>query len=164
QTQVGGLTGFVDLDSQRAWTFELGTRGTLGIASWDVTLYRADIRGEMLQYSTVPGVIPAAPFNADRTRHQGIEAGLELRLAPFATLRQVYQLNDFAFRKDSVYGDNRLPVIPRHLYRADLRLGTDRFAITPNMEWVPTGAWADYVNSARAPGYTMFGLGAEANL
>ncbi|RJF86088.1 TonB-dependent receptor family protein [Sphingomonas cavernae] len=164
QTQVGGLTGFVDLDPQRAWTFELGTRGTVGIASWDVTLYRSDIKGELLQYSVVPGVIPASTFNADRTRHQGIEAGLDLRLAPFATLRQVYQLNDFAFRNDAVYRDNRLPVIPKHLYRADLRLGTDRFAITPNIEWAPTGAWADYVNSTRAPGYTMFGLGAEANI
>lgn len=164
QTQVGGLTGFVDLDPQRAWTIELGTRGQHGLAAWDVTLYRSDIRGEMLQYSVVPGVIPAATFNADRTRHQGIEAGLELRLAPFATLRQVYQLNDFAFRNDAVYGDNRLPVIPKHLYRADLRLGTERFAVTPNVEWVPTGGWADYVNATRAPGYTLFGLGAEANV
>lgn len=165
QTQVGGLTGFVDLDPQRAWTAEIGTRGRIGIAAWDVAIYRADIRGEMLQYTpnaTVLPPIPAATFNADRTRHQGIEAGLTLDLAAFARLRQVYQLNDFRFRDDPVYGDNRLPVIPRHLYRAELRLGTDRIAITPNIEWLPQGAWADYVNSSRAPGYTLFGLGAEA--
>ena len=167
QTQVGGLTGFVDVNPQRAWTMEAGTRGTIGIASWDVTFYRSDIRGEMLQYTpnaaAVPA-IPAATFNADRTRHQGIEAGLELRLAPFATLRQVYQLNDFKFRGDAVYGNNRLPVIAKQLYRADLRLGTDRVSITPNVEWMPTGAWADYNNTTRAPGYTLFGIGAEANI
>ncbi|AHE56628.1 TonB-dependent receptor family protein [Sphingomonas sanxanigenens] len=165
QTQVGGLTGFVDLDPQRAWTAEIGTRGRIGIAAWDVALYRADIRGEMLQYTpdaTMVPPIPAATFNAGRTRHQGVEAGLTLHLARFARLRQVYQLNDFRFRDDPVYGDNRLPVIPRHLYRAELRLGTERIALTPNVEWLPQGAWADYVNSSRTPGYTLIGLGAEA--
>lgn len=165
QTQVGGLTGFVDLDPQHAWTAEIGTRGRIGIATWDVALYRADIRGEMLQYTpdaTMVPPIPAATFNAGRTRHQGVEAGLTLDLARFARLRQVYQFNDFRFRDDPVYGDNRLPVIPRHVYRAELRLGTDRIALTPNVEWLPQGAWADYVNSSRAPGYALVGLGAEA--
>ena len=59
---------------------------------------------------------------------------------------------------------NRLPVIPKHLYRADLRLGTARFAVTPNIEWVPTGGWADYFNTRRAPGYTLLGAGAEAKV
>ena len=49
----------------------------MGIAAWDISVYRADIEGEMLQYSVVAGTIPAATFNADRTRHQGIESGLD---------------------------------------------------------------------------------------
>lgn len=165
QTLPSGLPGFVDLVPQRAWTVEVGTRGSLGIASWDVSLYRADIKGEMLQYSAATGSsIPASTFNADRTRHQGIEAGLELALAPWARLRQVYQYNDFRFRDDARYGDNRLPVIPRHQYRAELRLGTDAISISPNLEWMPQGAFADYRDTTRAPGYVLFGFGAEARL
>src|SRR3546814_2874234 len=60
------------------------------------------------------------------------------------------------------YGDNRLPVVPKHQYRAELRLGTDTFSVTPNIEWTPKGAWTDYSNTTRAPGYTLLGLSAEA--
>ncbi len=163
QTPITGLPGFVDLRPQRAWTAELGTRGQIGIAAWDISVYRATIRGEMLQFSTSAD-IPAATFNADRTRHQGIEAGLDLALAPWAGLRQVYQYNDFRFRNDGQYGNNRLPVVPPHQYRAELRLGSERLSVTPNLQWVPRGAWADYVNSVRAPGYALFGLGARATM
>ena len=165
QTPANGLAGFVPLDPQRAWTAEIGTRGRLGIASWDISLYRADLRGEMLQFSILPGGnIPAATFNAGRTRHQGIEAGLDLMLTNWARLRQVYQYNDFRFRNDARYGHNRLPVIPRHQYRAELRIGSDAISVSPNVEWIPQGAFVDYTNSIRAPGYALFGVGAEARL
>src|SRR3546814_17990625 len=91
-----------------------------------------------------------------------MEAGLDLARAPWARLRQVYQLNDFRFRDDAQYGDNRLPVVPKHQYRAELRLGTDTFSMTPNIEWTPKGAWTDYSNTTRAHGYTLLGLSAEA--
>ncbi len=161
QIPAGGLPGFVDVGPQKAWTMEIGMRGTHSIASWDVSLYRANIRGEMLQFAVSPN-IPAATFNADRTRHQGIEAGIDLALTPWARLRQVYQFNDFQFRGDAQYRNNRLPVVPNHQYRAELRLGTEAIAVSPNMEWVPTGGFADYANTVRAPGYTLFGIGAEA--
>ena len=165
QTRFDGLSGFVDVAPQRAWTAEIGTRGRIGIAAWDVALYRAEIKGEMLQFANgTAAMVPAATFNADRTRHQGVEAGLTLDLSAFARLRQVYQLNDFRFRNDVVYGDNRLPVIPKQLYRAELRLGTEAISVTPNLEWLPQGAWADYNNTTRPPGYTLFGVGAEAQV
>ncbi|MCZ4342306.1 TonB-dependent receptor [Sphingomonadaceae bacterium G21617-S1] len=163
QTPASGLPGFTAVRPQKAWTVEIGTRGQLGMASWDLTFYRADLKGEMLQYAVAPD-FPASTFNAGRTRHQGIEAGLDLALAPWARLRQVYQLNDFRFRRDVQYGDNRLPVVPQHQYRADIRLGTDAINVTPNLEWLPKGAWADYRNTVRAPGYTLFGIGAEARV
>ncbi|RYM13566.1 TonB-dependent receptor family protein [Sphingobium cupriresistens] len=164
QTPAGGVPGFTPVGLQKAWTAEVGTRGAMGIARWDISLYRADIRGEMLQYSVVPGTIPAATFNADRTRHQGLEAGLDLAFAPWATLRQVYQYSDFRFRDDAQFGDNRLPVIPRHAYRAELQLGTDRLSVSPVVEWLPQGAWVDYANTKRVGGYAMLNLGAQAQL
>lgn len=157
----GGAPGFVGIVPQKAWTFEIGTRGRIGIAGWDVALYRADIRDELLQFDELSGV-PAATFNAGRTRHQGIEAGLDVDLTSWARLRQVYQLNDFRFRDDARFRDNRLPVVPKHLYRAELRLGTGELHVTPHVEWAPDGGWADYDNSRQAPGYALLGARAEA--
>lgn len=164
QTPAGGAPGFTPVGLQKAWTAEVGTRGRIGIAAWDVSLYRADIRGEMLQYSVVAGTIPAATFNADRTRHQGIEAGLDLTITPWATLRQVYQYSDFRFRNDVQFGDNRLPVVPRHFYRAELALRNEALGLTPSVEWTPQGAWVDYANSKRVGSYALLNLGAHAQL
>ena len=138
-------------------------RGSAGPARFDVSLYRANVRDELLQFTIGPE-IPASTFNGDKTLHQGIEAGLDLDVAPWATLRQVYQFNDFRFRGDAQFGDNRLPVIPKHLYRAELKLGPDAWTVSPSLEWVPRGAWADYANTVRAPGYALLGAGAETTL
>jgi iron complex outermembrane receptor protein len=48
------------------------------------------------------------------------------------------------------------------MWRGALRVGTDAISVTPNLERVPRGGWADYANTVRAPGYTLLGLGAEA--
>ncbi|HEY6814966.1 MAG TPA: TonB-dependent receptor [Croceibacterium sp.] len=161
--ELAQISAFVPVEAQTAWTFELGTRGSAGIASWDLSLYRANVSDELLQFSLGPD-IPASTFNADETRHQGIEAALELHLADWLNLRQVYQYNDFTFRDDAQYGDNRLPVVPRHVYRAELRFGSDALHVAPNLEWVPEGAWADYRNTTRTPGYALLGLTAGATV
>ena len=164
QAPAGGAPGFTPLAPQKAWTAEVGTRGTLGIAHWDVSFYRARLRGELLQYNVVAGLYPAATFNADRTQHQGIETGLDLTLTPWASLRQVYQYSDFRFRGDAQFGNNRLPVVPRHFYRAELKLGTERLSISPAVEWLPQGAWTDYANSKRVGDYATLNLGAQAEV
>src|SRR3546814_1385265 len=56
--ELAQLSAFVPLDPQRAWTAEIGTRGRAGVLRWDLSLYRADIKGELLQY-TVSADIPA---------------------------------------------------------------------------------------------------------
>ena len=140
-------------------------RGTAGIVGWDLSVYRATLRNEMLQFNVNPAMgIPAATFNADRTLHQGIEAGLDIAATEWLRLRQVYTYSDFRFRGDAQFGDNRLPVVPRHVYRAELRIGGESLHITPNFEWVPQGAFADYRNTVQAPGYTLIGLSAGAQL
>jgi iron complex outermembrane receptor protein len=161
--ELAQIAAFVPLKAQRAWTAEAGARGTAGPVRFDLAFFRAAVKNELLQYS-VGLDIPASTFNADKTLHQGIEAGLDVSLSEWASLRQVYQLNDFRFRDDVQYGDNRLPVIPRHLYRAELRLGPARWHVSPSIEWVPQGGWADYANSFRAKGYAMLGLSGEIEL
>jgi iron complex outermembrane recepter protein len=148
---------------QRAWTAEIGTRGQAGIVNWDLALYRSTLRGELLQFNVNP-LIPAATFNADRTLHQGIEAALELKPADWLRLRQIYTYSDFRFRGDAQYGNNRLPVVPKHSYRAELRVGSDTLFLSPNVEWVPTGPFSDYRNLVRTPGYALVGLTGGARL
>lgn len=161
--ELAQLANFVPLDAQRAWTAEIGGRGRIGPLRFDLSLYRSDLDGELLQY-TVRDDIPVSTFNAGRTRHQGIELGLDLELAPWARLRQVYQYSDFRFRDDVQFGSNRLPVVPEHSYRAAIELGREGLKLTPNVEWVPRGAWADYANSLRTGGYALLGLSGEATL
>lgn len=152
-----------DIRPQRAWTAEFGTRGKVGFASWDIAIYRSTLKGELLQFTTNAS-IPAATFNADRTLHQGVEAGLDLAPAGWLRLRQVYTYSDFRFRDDAQFGDNRLPVVPKHVYRAELRLGTGALHIAPNLEWVPDGPLADYRNQVRTPGYALIGITGGATI
>lgn len=157
------LTGFSPVDIQDAWTAELGTRGRRGDLAWDVTVYRSQIDGEILNYITGPG-IPAATFNGDRTIHQGLEAGLEwtLPVTPgggTTVLRQTYNYNDFYFDRDLLWQGNRLPVVPEHQYRAEAtwRHPSGLF-VTPTVEWRISDVWVDYANTLEAPGFTVWGL------
>lgn len=161
--ELAQQAAFVPIEAQSAWTAEVGARGEAGIASWDVALYRARIDGELLQFNVGPD-IPASTFNADKTIHQGIEAALTLEPTDWLRLRQVWQYSDFRFDDDAQYGDNRLPVVPEHVYRAELRIGTDALHIAPNVEWVPQGAWADYNNTAQTDGYALLGVTAGMKL
>ena len=164
---------FVPLDPQRAVTFEIGTRGTRKTVSWDVAVYRAEVKGELINFTVAPA-IPASTFNADETIHQGIEASLTLDIGSYGLdsvlpegsrllLEQAYMFSDFSFDGDPVYGDNKLAGMPPHVYVAALRykspapngLGWD---IAPKVEWVPDGGYVDYANNLEAPGYATLGI------
>ena len=170
---------FVPLDPQRAVTYEVGTRGATATLAWDVALYHARVKGELINF-TVGGGIPASTFNADKTIHQGVEASLTLDLGAYGAdemlpegsrllLEQAYTFNDFHFDGDTVYGDNDLAGMPPHVYVAALRyrspapngLGWD---IAPKVEWVKDGGYADYANTLKAPGYTIIGIDGGVDL
>ncbi|WP_292225624.1 TonB-dependent receptor [Brevundimonas sp.] len=156
-------TGFTPVKVQDAWTGEVGARGRRGPLAWDIAAYRSAIKGEMLNFTLAADKLPAT-FNADRTIHQGIEAGLDWRL-PFELadgsllLRQTYAWSDFRFDGDARWGDNRLPVVPEHAYRAELTwrhpLGV---FLTPSIEWRISQPYVDYANTLKSPDYAVFGL------
>jgi len=153
-------TGFAPIAAQRAWTAEAGARGRRGPLTWDVTAYRAWLDGELLQYTVNPS-IPASTFNADRTIHQGVEAALDWQVAQGLRLRQTWTWSDFRFRNDVQYGDNRLPVVPQHFYRAELRYEHPAgWFVAPSLEWVAKGAWVDFANTTKTPAYAVWNLGA----
>jgi iron complex outermembrane receptor protein len=159
---------FVDLEQQEAWTAEIGARGQRGPFRYDIAAYRAEITGELLNYVVIPNN-PALSFNAGDTVHQGIEAGLDWRLmeggAGRLTLRQTWTWSDFFFENDTVYGDNRLPIIPEHAYRAELKYEhPDGWFIAPSVEWTPNDVYVDYANTMKYPGYATLSLNAGVDL
>ena len=170
----GSVPQFVPVDIQDAWTAEIGTRGRRGPFTFDISAYRARIEGELLNYIVDPALnIPATTFNAGDTVHQGIEAGLDWRIIDSTdgrlTLRQTYAWSDLFFEGDRVYGDNRLPVVPEHLYRAELKYAHPAgWFVAPSVEWSPTDVLIDYANTRSAsdgtpltaPDYAILSLNA----
>jgi iron complex outermembrane receptor protein len=154
--------GFTPLKPQEAWTAEAGLRGRRGAFIWDVAVYRAELHGELLNYTVNAGQgIPASTFNAGRTVHQGIEAGLDWNLRPGLRLRQTYAWSDFRFQDDVQYAGNRLPVVPQHLYRAELKYEhPSGWFVAPSLEWSPKAAFVDYRNTLKSPAYAVANLGA----
>ncbi|MED5538549.1 MAG: TonB-dependent receptor [Pseudomonadota bacterium] len=152
--------GYLPLVPQEAVTWEVGTRGRRGPVTWDVTVYRADLNHELLNFVVNASLgIPASTFNAGPTVHQGIEAGLDWRIAPQWRLRQTYAFSDFHFDGDKVYGDADLPVVPPHLYRAELRYDHPAgWFLAPGVEWSMADAWVDYANTLKSPAYTVANL------
>ncbi len=165
-------TTFVPLQAQRAWTVEAGARGRIDRLGFDVTVYRAEIRDELINFSVNAGLgIPAATFNAPHTRHQGVEAAVSLDLArdltgagDSLTLTQIWTRNDFRFVRDPVYGDNRIAGLPRDVLRTVLSYARGGLTLAPSLDWVPTGAFADHANTLRAPGYALVGLQASVSV
>ena len=164
-----GTTALVPLQAQRAWTVEAGTRGRRDGYGWDVALFRSNINGQLLQYTVSPGV-PASTFNAGTTVNQGVEAAGMVDLArgiaaegDRVTLRQVWTWNDFRFRGDPQYRNNRIAGLPPHVLRTSLTYAqAEGHFVAPVLDWVPRGAWADYANTLRANQYVKLGL--EAGL
>jgi iron complex outermembrane recepter protein len=163
-------TAFVPLKAQTGTTFEVGTRGRYERFTWEATAFRSDLRNQMLQFNVGPG-IPASTFNAPRTQLQGLEFAGSVDLAQNLTgnndrltFRQVWTWSDFRFANDPTYGNNTLPLVPRHVLRSALSYQHPSFTITPAIDIVPEGAFVDYRNTFRVPGYWLLGVTASARL
>lgn len=162
----GGASPFDPLLPQRATTYEIGTRGQQGPFAWDIALYRAEIANEFLKVSTNGGA-NSITRNGDKTVHQGVELGVDVFIArdqlevrgQSLRVSTTYTFNDFFFDDDSLYGDNQLAGVPRHLFVTEVRFDQkERFYLSANLRWVPDGPWADFSNTERAPGYEIVGV------
>lgn len=158
---------FTIIRPQRATTYEIGTRGRRPDLTWDLSLYRAEIKDELLCLYSAFGNCNVT--NADRTMHQGVEAGLGVTLfkhlfertgAPDRLwLNMAYTLNDFRFDGDAKFGNNLLPGAPRHYLRAELLYkNPNGFYMGPNVEWVPQAYYVDSANTLQTEPYALLGL------
>jgi iron complex outermembrane receptor protein len=158
---------FTSIRPQRATTYEIGTRGKRPDIAWDLAAYRAEIKDELLCLYSAYGNCNVT--NADRTVHQGIEAGLGVAVlknlftqdakADKLWLNLAYTYNDFRFDHDARFGNNQLPGAPRHFLRAELLYkNPNGFYIGPNLEWVPQAYYADSANTLTTQAYAIWGL------
>jgi iron complex outermembrane receptor protein len=160
---------FTDIRPQIATTYEIGTRMKRPDYAWEITAYRANIRDE-LQCLFVPGITGSCNVtNADRTIHQGIEAGAGAAIfqgifnngpAPDKLwLNVAYTFNDFRFDNDPNFRNNLLPGAPRHYLRAELLYKNPTgFYFGPNVEWVPQAYFVDNANTMKTEAYALLGL------
>lgn len=157
--------------AQTATTWELGTRGRHGALRWDVSVYHANLRHELLtlDHDNNPATA-AATVNADRTVHRGIEFAAEADLLGTAwktaetpahrlVLRVAWTCGDFRFDGDPRYGDNTLAGLPPHLIRGELTWeNAAGWYAGPTWEWVPEKTFIDFRNTYAADAYAFAGF------
>ncbi|MGY1409839.1 TonB-dependent receptor domain-containing protein [Luteimonas sp. A611] len=157
------------LDAMHGAVLEVGVRGETALSldaarwHWDVSLYYARIRDEILSVDD-----PAAPgtslsSNVDRTVHAGLEALLGASFAIGNGTHRIEPLlsatwNAFSFDGDRFHGDNTLPAAPDYAIRGELvyRHRGGLFA-GPTFDLVGS-RYADFANSYRVGGYALLGL------
>ncbi len=166
-----GGQAFHNLEPQHAITLELGTRGEAGPLTWDLVLYRSWVHHELLALNNAQGT-PLGTVNADDTVHQGIEAGLEVELAhnllvpkgkdarsDRLVLEQTYNLSDFRFDDDAVYGDHRIAGNPTQAYKAEIRYEhPSGVYFGSNVEWNIVKYPVDEANTLFADPYALLGF------
>ncbi len=151
---------------QRADTAEIGLRGQTARASWEVVAYRAWLRDEILIVQDPDNPGDTLTSNANRTVHQGLELGGQWwtpltalgRPDDRLTASLSYTLNDFRFRNDPLWNNNRIPGLPRHLGRIGLDYQhAAGFHIGPSMRF-SSRTFVDFANSETASSYILIGL------
>jgi iron complex outermembrane receptor protein len=158
---------FTSIKPQRATTYEIGTRGRRPDLTWELTGYRAGITDELQCIYSAFGNCNVT--NADRTIHQGIEAGLGIAIfkgmfdagpqPDKLWLNMAYTFSDFRFDNDATFGNNQLPGAPRHYLRAELLYKhANGFYVGPNVECVPESYYVDSANTLKTEPYALLGL------
>ncbi|MGV3742388.1 MAG: TonB-dependent receptor family protein [Burkholderiaceae bacterium] len=159
--ELAGGPNVTPVDAQRARTIEIGTRGSRNLSwgdiQWDLSVYHARVKNELLSLSDGSGN-PARTVNAEKTIHQGIEAGIEANIGAAWITRASYMLNDFRFKDDPVYGDKRLAGVPKQLAVGELLYKPGKgFYLGPNVR-IASSTYVDHANTLKAGGYGILGF------
>ncbi|WP_047394797.1 TonB-dependent receptor [Chitinibacter sp. ZOR0017] len=166
--EVGSLFSSATVPNLQSATFdqfELGARWqALANLKVDAALYRLDGQDELVTYTIVPG--KSEPRNAGKTRHEGLELGLDwsataqwsARLAG-QYARHIYQ--QYQPSPQENYAGKDIPAAPRWQ-------GTLEVAFQPNanlrlaLETAYVGGyWMNNANNVRYGGHTLFNLRGE---
>jgi iron complex outermembrane receptor protein len=172
-SSFGNEGGFIDLDAQAAWQYEVGARAESKGVTWEISLYDIELRDEILNINVQP--FPDAPFtvptfrNAPRTRHSGVEIGAAYQLPggvfvggdvrDHLTARVAYTFGRYEYVEDSTYAGNDIPGAPRHYLTAELQyVHPSGFSLAPTIEWVPQSYYVNSANTVKNQAWSNFGF------
>ncbi len=167
---TGGLVRNINR-AQKGTSLEVGSRGALRDVSWDIALYHAGVKDELLQTQVFPAGNTAAPapqtVNVPRTVHQGVELGTSGRFLQRFEWRQALFVNRFRFDNDPAFGNNTLPGLPKSLLKGEVlhRWGDGLYGGV-NLEYSPQRYAVDMANTFFADPYAVWGVkvGRRTNL
>ncbi|KMQ50364.1 TonB-dependent receptor [Chitinispirillum alkaliphilum] len=175
QDAIDGQGQAVKLDAENSINYELGLRGRIGPARYEVTGFRYDFDNQVINASEAGGASAATHTNAGETVNQGMEMTLSAELlnsvelstnwtwVPVAEFRNdLFDSNDRQVR----FKGNRLPYAPEHLVNA--RVGYRLGPVTTGVSYSYTGKqYTDEANteigSARGregaiPSYSLWNM------
>ena len=154
----GGFNANI-LKAQTGTTFEIGTRGNSENIDWDIAIYQARLKNELLQVSPFSA---GTTINADKTVHTGLEMSMTARLPWSLEWRHSLLINDFKLDHDAQFGSERIPGIQKSLLRAELLYRgshwLNNFYFGPTFEVSSQRYAVDFAETLYADSYTLFGL------
>lgn len=167
--QQGGAN-FLAQKVQEADTVEFGQRGQIKDWSWEASLYQSWLNNEFLISETFPGSGQSVTRSTPHSTHRGFEAmarwDYEISSStskPETAVPLSFSLNylwsDFQLKDDPLYGNQRLPGVPEHLWQlTGTYRHTSGFYLTPRLLWQPVGIGADYAGTLSSDAATVIGL------
>jgi len=161
----GSTRDTVDLQPVRADNFEIGVRSTpFGAVSVQASAYRLEKRDDILSFrNPVDGATDT--LNAGRTRHQGVEVGIELAPRRWVNVNAAYSYARHTYVDWVVdparaidYSGREMELGPRNLGHAAITV-VPSGRVTVAAEMVQMGRyWMDAANTAAYGGHTLFNL------
>lgn len=146
---------------QRGHSLEAGGAGQWSAAlHWQLSVYRTELRDELLSTAGSSGIVDDTVNYAGHTRHQGVELGLdgvwgkEQRGLDY---RLAWTFSDFRFR-DGEHAGKRLAGVPRHQLQARCLLRLGDWLFGPTARWSPGRNPVDHSNTLFQESYALWGL------
>ena len=166
----GTALNTIDLEPVKADNYELGLRVTpVKRAFLELSLYRLDMHDDILSFrDPVDGSTQAV--NAGKTRHDGIEVGLNATPLGWLEVAGAYSYADHSYASWVVdpargvdYSGNEQELAPHQIANLALRL-THRVG-TLSLELFHVGPyWMDAANTERYDGHTLLSLRGRVRL
>ncbi len=152
------------LSPQKGVTFEVGGEGEITESlKWELAIYRSQIKDEYITTYDNEGTVVGVFNYAAKTRHQGLEAGLNGKIPAGAgeiDYRASWTYNDFRFMGGE-YNGNYIAGIPRNIIAAEVLYGIGDWRFGPNIHWAPTDMAVDHENNLdiqKRKHYAVLGL------
>lgn len=145
-----------DVDSSRAWNYELGVKGQWQAYDYSAALYRIDVDDELLPFELASQ--PGRSFyrNAGETRRQGLELSAERRINNHWRLDAQADLSKHSFASGNLQGQ-RLPGLPDKTLRLGLHYQLQAWQFSTIARHIGR-LYADDANTTAVSSYQLLDL------